>query len=471
MSQIHVWMGKRKEILMRNRCKRKDKCIAAMFGVETGEIAAKEKLKEKKIDAIVNAANPTLMGSDKGVDGNIHSEMDKRKNQEGFFKEMIRVEVDGNKKKPYNTIRCHRGQAVTTRGYGLCKYVIHVVGAEFDGKSQKETKQNYRTCSSSRVQVLESCYYAIVEQIKCHGDIERIAIPIISSGSYGFPFYYAVQIAVASLGNALVEWKQKDPEMFALSGIKEIWFYLHQEKGESAESFCARIKYMKQIIQVYGEKLRQDRRVVFQSSFQSNFQVMQDIKKYDEMRGYFAIARSARYILTIIRMLCMPWTFIKDRIGGIDWKLRRQIVEWIAFGKILFSVLGILRVQQYGIDGLWLPVFKGIVIYSMIDTLTYLLSLIIMADVQRPSANIIRSFILLFVNYLEVSVDMAFLYFSTFCNEISSVKSALAFGILGEREEITNDLFIYANSGIKFFFLTLVVGYFASHIKQRRFRS
>ncbi|WP_162611970.1 macro domain-containing protein [Eubacterium sp. An11] len=442
-----------------------------MFGVETGEIAAKEKLNEKKINAIINAANPTLMGSEKGVDGNIHKEIDRLEKQNGFFKEKIREKVDGHEKKAYNTIRCQRGQAVTTSGYGLCDYVIHVVGTEFDGKSRKESKWNYKTCSFSRVQALESCYYAIVEQIKSHGDIERIAVPIISAGTYGFPFCYAAKIAVASMGNALIEWKQKDPELFALSGIKQIWFYIHKEKGESAESFRTRIAYMHQTIQKYGAKFRQDKKVSFQSSWQSNFQVMQDVKKYDERRGYFAIARSVRYILTMIRMMCLPWTSIKDLLGGCDWKRRRQIVEWMAFGKILLPVIVFGLVQKCGIHGLWLQVLQLFIIYSMTDTLTYLLSLIIMADVQSPSANIIRSCILLFVNYLEVSVDMAFLCFTIFQSQKISVQDALAFGILGEHIKNNNILLSYGNAGIKFFFLSLVVGYFAGHMKQRRFRS
>lgn len=456
---------------MRSKCRRKDKCIAAMFGVETGEIAAKEKLNEKKINAIVNAANPTLMGSDKGVDGNIHREINRLEKKIGFFKEKIREQVDGEEKKANNTIRCQRGQAVTTSGYGLCDYVIHVVGTEFDGRSRKESKWNYQTCSFSRVQTLESCYYAIVEQIKSRGDIERIAVPVISAGTYGFPFCYAARIAVASMGNALVEWKQKDPELFALSGIKEIWFYIHKEKGESAEAFRGRIAYMQQTIQEYGAKFRQDKKVAFQSSWQSNFQVMQDVKKYDERRGYFAIARSVRYILTIIRMLCLPWTSIKDIFGRYDWKRRRQIVEWMAFGKILLPVIALGLVQKYGIHGRCLQFLQVLIIYSMADTLTYLLSLIIMADVQSPSANIIRSCILLFVNYLEVSVDMAFLCFTLFQNQKISVQNALAFGILGENLENNNVLLSYGNAGIKFFFLSLVVGYFAGHMKQRRFRS
>lgn len=143
----------------------------------------------------------------------------------------------------------------------------------------------------------------------------------------------------------------------------------------------------------------------------------------------------------------------------------------MAFGKVLLPIIALGLVQKCGIHGLWLQILQVLIIYSMADTLTYLLSLIIMADVQNPSANIIRSCILLFVNYLEVSVDMAFLCFTIFQNQKISVQNALAFGILGENLENNNVLLSYGNAGIKFFFLSLVVGYFAGHMKQRRFRS
>ena len=113
-----------------------------------------------------------------------------------------------------------------------------------------------------------------------------------------------------------------------------------------------------------------------------------------------------------------------------------------------------------------------ILIYNMCDTVTYLLVLILMSDIQRPSANIIRSMILLFVNYMEVSFEMAFLYYQKYK---VLFREAVLFGILGQGMDIksksfTDYLFVYAGEGLRFFFVSLVFGYFATHMKQRRFR-
>ena len=115
---------------------------------------------------------------------------------------------------------------------------------------------------------------------------------------------------------------------------------------------------------------------------------------------------------------------------------------------------------------------------SMLDTVTYLISLIMLADIQGPSANVIRSMILLFVNYIEVSLDMALLfYLDNFPN--ISIKIAMSAGIMGDKIQGTRgigcrnytELLYYANRGIKFFFVPLAFGYFANHLKQRKFRS
>lgn len=121
-------------------------------------------------------------------------------------------------------------------------------------------------------------------------------------------------------------------------------------------------------------------------------------------------------------------------------------------------------------------ILQVFVIYSLLDTVTYLLSLILMSDIQRPSANLIRSLILLLVNYLEVCADMAFLYFVNFRDTNITYLEALRFGILNSEMNIgkfvlKGEIFVHGNTAIKFFFITLAFGYFAGHIKQRKFRS
>ena len=93
--------------------------------------------KPLRIDAIINAVKTALMGSNQGVDGDVCNAIDKllREAYDGSdrsptFNDKIKEElrVKGAK----NQILCPRGSAVITGGYGLCDYLIHVVGSEYD---------------------------------------------------------------------------------------------------------------------------------------------------------------------------------------------------------------------------------------------------------------------------------------------------------------------------------------------------
>lgn len=462
---------------MKQKCTRKDKCISGILCARKGSITDKGLLKLDRIDAVVNAAKPTLMGSCQGVDGAVHQLIDSGFRAQGSndtFKERIRQELDGNLKKSEHTIRCQRGEAVLTSGYSLCKYVIHVVGAKFDGKNRSDTWLNYASCSSSRIRQLESCYYSIVDILKEHADIERVAVPVISAGEYGFPFRLAADIAVASLGNALLDWKVKDSEMFELSGIQEIRFYIHREAGESEQSYEAKFRYVQWLLYKYKKAFKNDNKVVYQGSFRSNLQILCDVFRYDVSRGYFSIARNFRLLITSFRVLCLFWTAIKDVLGEYVWQRRRSVVEGLTFAKALFPIAGLLLADTGNVGSRCIIFLQILIVYSLMDTVTYLLSLIIMVDVQNPSANLIRSLILLLLNYLETSFDMAFLYFIYEQTVNITVFQALEFGVLNtpltEQAECWMDcLFTYANTGLKFFFITMVFGYLAGHMKQRKF--
>lgn len=96
-----------------------------------------------------------------------------------------------------------------------------------------------------------------------------------------------------------------------------------------------------------------------------------------------------------------------------------------------------------------------------------------MSDVQRPSANIIRSMIMLFINYIEISFDLAFLYYIHYK---VSFREALAFGFWGERvieelHSVIDYILVASNTGLKFFLVTLAFGYFFNHMHEREFRS
>lgn len=128
-----------------------------------------------KADAIVNAANNSLLGGG-GVDGAIHAAAGPH-----LLEECMTLHG------------CHTGDAKITLGYDLpAKHVIHTVGPVYSGKS-------------SDCDMLRACYRNSLDLAK-KADLHSIIFPAISTGAFGFPAKTAVEIAY----DTIAEWQKEN---------------------------------------------------------------------------------------------------------------------------------------------------------------------------------------------------------------------------------------------------------------------
>jgi len=148
------------------------KSVANRISLIQGDITKME------VDAIVNAANSSLMGGG-GVDGAIH-----RAGGPAILEECREIVARQG--------RCETGKAVITTGGNLpAKFVIHTVGPVWHGGNDNEP------------QLLENAYFNSLK-LALKKDLGTIAFPNISTGIYGFPKEKAAEIAVKTVTQFLL---------------------------------------------------------------------------------------------------------------------------------------------------------------------------------------------------------------------------------------------------------------------------
>jgi O-acetyl-ADP-ribose deacetylase (regulator of RNase III) len=148
-----------------------------------------------EVDAIVNAANSSLMGGG-GVDGAIH-----RAGGPAILSECREIVARQG--------RCETGQAVITSGGNLpAKFVIHTVGPVWHGGNNNEA------------QLLGSAYLNSLT-IAVENGVETIAFPNISTGVYGFPKEKAAEIAI----DTVTQFLSKNDQ------IKQVYFVCFDQEN------------------------------------------------------------------------------------------------------------------------------------------------------------------------------------------------------------------------------------------------
>lgn len=240
-----------------------------------------------KCDAIVNAANSTLLGGG-GVDGAIHRAAGK-----GLLMECKKL---GG---------CKTGQAKLTGAYKLpARYVIHTVGPKWRGGQNGEKE------------LLESCYRESL-RLALEKECDSIAFPLISSGIYGYSKDQALQVAVDVISSFLI-----DHDMLVYLVVFDKSAFQISEK-----LFADIASY---IDDKYVDAHFEFRRTRRDESEESTLLAETDILSDDRARRRFSPKRSAMRSASVFNTAAMPQpTSLEDALNQIDESFSQMLLRKI----------------------------------------------------------------------------------------------------------------------------------------------